>query len=75
MGKKRKKEGNQKRERVNAIMVQQGYVGKGEKGCNPLKDRNISGERYLAPPNGQICKLVSGVSLYSKTPRLEGRGG
>lgn len=44
-------------------------------GMQPLKDRNVSGERYLAPPNGQICKLVSGVSLYGKTPRLEGRGG
>lgn len=43
-------------------------------GCNPSpEDRNASDERYLAPPDGRIHKLVSGVSLYGETPRLEGR--
>jgi len=35
------------------------------------KDENARGERYLALPNGRICKLLSGVSLYDET---EGAG-
>jgi len=57
-----------------AGLRREGKRGEGQ-GMQPLKDRNVSGERYLAPPNGQICKLVPGVSLYGKTPRLEGREG
>lgn len=67
--------GKKKKEGRNAGQRRRGV------GCNPerdanlpsSKDRNASGERYLAPPDGRIRKLVSGVSLYGETPRLEGR--
>lgn len=60
-----------KREKCGT-MAPRGCIGGGNAVCTP-KDRNASSERYFAPPNGRICKLVSGVSLYGETPRLEGR--
>lgn len=63
--KKKKKEGT---------LGNNGRGGASSEGdATPPKDRNASGERYLAPPDGRIRKLVSGISLYGETPRLEGR--
>lgn len=80
LGRSRVEESAKKREREKesdrgVAGLRRGRKGEGVTGMQALKDRNVSGERYLAPPNGQICKLVPGVSLYGKTPRLEGRRG
>lgn len=69
---KREGEKRKKKRRATAAAARRG--GSASEGdATPPKDRNASGERYLAPPDGRIRKLVSGVSLYGETPRLEGR--